>query len=358
MIKDLDIQVIKHPLTFRNPAQTSRDVLLEKPTWFVVAQNAQGCVGIGECSLIPGLSPEHPLRAQRALNELASGNTLDPNKMTAQYPAVKFAAEMALVDLLGGGDRTLFPSPFTAGEALPINGLVWMDDFSAMLAQVESLLDQGFKTIKVKVGQHDFKGECEFLEAVRKLAPSSQFSLRLDANGAFDGDSFGAISKKLDRLSDFSPHSLEQPIRPGQWDRLAQICSSSPIPIALDEELIGVNDSKIRQGLLAWIKPAYIVLKPSLLGGFAESGDWIDCAREANVGWWITSALESNIGLNAIAQWTADALIDTPPEDRLPQGLGTGGLFTNNIPSPLCIADGTLRLLDNPQAWDTNTILK
>lgn len=337
-------------MTFRVPARTSRDVLSEKPTWFILARNKKGDVGIGECSLIPGLSPEHPIRAKKALAALAASRALDPNKMTAQYPAVKFAAEMALLDLLGGGSRTLFKGDFSEGGSMPINGLVWMDDFDAMSKQVERLVDGGFKTIKIKVGQHDFQRELEFLRTVRSLAPARDVTLRLDANGAFDADSHAQLIEKLEQLAQFDIHSLEQPIRPGKWDRMAAIVQGSPIPIALDEELIGINDSKIREGMLAWIKPAFVVLKPSLLGGFAESGDWVDSARSAGIGWWATSALESNIGLNAIAQWTDDVLMDVPVEDRLPQGLGTGGLFTNNIPAPLSIQNGALHC-DPSGAW-------
>jgi L-alanine-DL-glutamate epimerase-like enolase superfamily enzyme len=323
VITDLDIRIVKHPLTFRQPARTSRDVLSEKPTWFVVAKNRAGKMGIGECSLIPGLSPEHPVRAARALAELAAGNALDPNKMTAQYPAVKFAAEMALLDLLGGGRRTLFEGDFSEGKAaMPINGLVWMD---------------------------------EFLETGRRIAPASDFTLRLDANGAFDTETHGQVIEKLHRLARFEVHSLEQPIKPGKWDRMAAITQDSPVPIALDEELIGISDSKVREGMLAWIKPAFIVLKPSLLGGFSESGDWVDSARAAGIGWWATSALESNIGLNAIAQWTDDALLDVASADRLPQGLGTGGLFTNNISSPLAVENGELRI-DLERSWDLDSL--
>jgi o-succinylbenzoate synthase len=356
VITDLDIRIVKYPLTFRQPARTSRDVLSEKPTWFVVAKNRAGQTGIGECSLIPGLSPEHPVRAARALAELAAGNALDPNKMTAQYPAVKFAAEMALLDLLGGGRRTLFEGDFSEGKAaMPINGLVWMDEFDAMTGQVESLVERGFSTIKIKVGQHDFDRECAFLETVRSIAPASDFTLRLDANGAFHTETHGQVIEKLHRLARFDVHSLEQPIKPGKWDRMAAITQDSPVPIALDEELIGINDSKVREGMLAWIKPAFIVLKPSLLGGFSESGDWVDSARAAGIGWWATSALESNIGLNAIAQWTDDALLDVASADRLPQGLGTGGLFTNNISSPLAVENGELRI-DLERSWDLDSL--
>ena len=360
----LEIRIVERALQFKKPAGTSRGVLTEKPSFYVIARDLEedGRIGIGECSLIPGLSPESELRARIELKKLAASGTLDPKAMSLQYPAVRFAAEMALIDLLNEGDRTLFPGPFTEGRLVPINGLIWMGEPADMVAQAESLLERGFNTLKLKVGALDFEKELECLQAIRSMAPASEVTLRLDANGGLDDEDLSVTLGKLDRLSTFDIHSMEQPIRPGQWKKMQKVCIGSPIPIALDEELIGVHDTDLRRNLLHIIKPHFIILKPSLIGGLVEANHWIDLAAEVEAGWWATSALESNIGLNAIAQWAADAIADDP--HPMPQGLGTGNLFTNNLPSPLVVADGNLRM-DTPKAqangklqtWDLSSIL-
>lgn len=360
----LDIRIVERALQFKNPAGTSRGVLTEKPSFYVVARDLDedGRVGIGECSLIPGLSPESAQRARMELKKLAASGSLDPKAMSLQYPAVKFAAETALIDLLNEGDRTLFPGPFTEGSPVPINGLVWMAEPEDMIAQVESLLNRGFDTLKLKVGALDFEREMECLRTIRDMAPANRITLRLDANGGLDDDDISVILKKLERLSALDIHSMEQPIRPGQWKKLQAVCSDSPIPIALDEELIGVNDTALRRNLLQMVKPAFVILKPSLIGGLLEANHWIDLATEVGAGWWATSALESNVGLNAIAQWAADATDDEA--QPMPQGLGTGSLFSNNLPSPLVVSNGEIRL-DQPKAqangslrtWDLSALL-
>ena len=360
----LEITVVERTLQFKKPAGTSRGMLTEKPSFFVVARDLEedGRIGIGECSLIPGLSPESAPRARLELKKLAASGTLDPKAMSLQYPALKFAAETALIDLLNEGDRILFPGPFTQGQPVPINGLIWMGDVADMVAQAESLLERGFDTLKMKVGALDFEHELECLEAIRAIAPARDVTLRLDANGGLDDEDLSVTLGKLERLATFDIHSMEQPIRPGQWKKMQALCIGSDIPIALDEELIGVHDTDLRRNLLHIVKPHYIILKPSLIGGFVEANHWIDLATEVEAGWWATSALESNIGLNAIAQWAADAISEDPRP--LPQGLGTGSLFVDNIPSPLVVSGGTLSM-DHPAArangklhtWDLSSIL-
>ncbi|MDA8695489.1 o-succinylbenzoate synthase [Flavobacteriales bacterium] len=363
-MRGFDIRIVERTLQFKQPAGTSRGVLTDKPTFFVVAQDVDedGRIGIGECSLIPGLSPESVPRAKMELKKLAASGTLDPKAMSLQYPAVRFAAETALIDLLNDGDRTLFPGPFTEGQPVPINGLIWMGDQDSMVHQAAALIERGFDTLKLKVGALDFEQELECLSAIRALAPSGEVTLRLDANGGLDCDDTTVTLRKLERLAAFDIHSMEQPVRPGQWKKMQTICSDSAIPIALDEELIGVHDTTLRRNMLHVIQPAFVILKPSLIGGLVEANHWIDLAAEVGAQWWATSALESNIGLNAIAQWAADATLEEAT--KIPQGLGTGSLFSENIPSPLVVEGGTLRMAQSgsganpgPHTWDITSIL-
>jgi o-succinylbenzoate synthase len=360
----LDISIVERSLQFKTPAGTSRGALTEKPSFYVVARDLEedGRLGIGECSLIPGLSPESAPRARMELKRLAASGSLNPKAMSLQYPAVKFAAETALIDLLNEGTRTLFPGPFTEGQPTPINGLIWMGDPEDMVAQAASLLDRGFDTLKMKVGALDFERECECIAAIRSLAPADRIVLRLDANGGLDDADPNVTLKKLERLSAFDIHSMEQPIRAGQWKKMAAICKDSPIPVALDEELIGISDTTLRRNMLHVIQPDYVILKPSLLGGFVESNHWMDLAKEVGANWWATSALESNIGLNAIAQWASDAVAEE--KAPMPQGLGTGSLFTNNLSSPLVVERGTIRMNmsaetdhAHPNVWNLTEIL-
>lgn len=283
--------------------------------------------GIGEAAPLTGLSRDDRPDFESRLTELCALPITEPLlESLIEYPSIRFALETAIADLCNSCCRTPYPSLWTKGEStITINGLVWMGDEALMMQRMEQKVSDGFRCIKIKIGGIDFKRELHILKSLRNIAPQAE--LRLDANGAFSPSD---ALHRLDELAKFDIHSIEQPIRAGQRDSLRQICSHSPIPIALDEELIQFRSADSE--FLADIKPAYIILKPTLLGGIEASQQWIDAADELGIGWWITSALESNIGLNAIAQWCA-AL-----SPSLPQGLGTGQLFTNNIPSPLSLS--------------------
>jgi len=259
-----------------------------------------------------------------------------------EFPSIQFGLEQALLSVDSRDKFDLFPSAFSRGEdSIPINGLIWMGEEDFMLRQIEDKLSQGFRTLKMKIGAIDFETELKILNSIRQRFTPEQVELRVDANGAFTPEE---AMKKLELLSKYELHSIEQPIRAGQWSAMSALCAKSPIPIALDEELIGLIDPLIKKDMLSSIRPQYIILKPSLIGGFNGSKEWIAFAEDDNIGWWITSALESNIGLNAIAQFT---FLQNNP---MPQGLGTGGLFTNNLASPLRVEKGTL-LIDKDEKW-------
>lgn len=352
----MEIHVVYHPLHFKRPARTSRDVLVRKPSWFLCAKDALGQWGIGECSLIPGLSPESESDAVRALEAIAHDGILDPELVSGAFPAVRFAVEMAALDLRHGGKRVVVPSPFCSeSKPLPINGLIWMDEPEVMLQQAKDLIERGFHTLKIKVGTMPFDAEWAWLKALRTMAPESEgYVLRLDANGAFSRDEVGWTPlQKLERLSQLGFHSIEQPLVPSDRLGLAEMCAKSPIPIALDESLIGVYGHE-QEKLLQELQPAYLVLKPSLLGGLDRSESWIRKSAEQGVGWWATSALESNIGLNAIAQWSSSHFMDNALP--LPQGLGTGSLYTNNIESPLDVKEGAISL-DPHGTWNLQYLM-
>ncbi len=306
--------------------------------------HAHGKTGIGECSILEGLSPDDPQRIEAVLSSLCSaleaGNTLPDLTV---WPAIQMGLETALCSLEGTHSFSLYPSKFTQGKgAIPINGLVWMGSFESMNTQIRNLLKAGYNCIKLKIGALDFERELDLLAQLRKEFTEKEIILRVDANGAFQPDE---ALEKLKRLSEFEVHSIEQPIGINQWQKMADLCSKTPVPIALDEELIGPHTAESKQQLLEEIKPQFIILKPSLLGGFKEADQWIQYADNLAIGWWITSALESNIGLNAIAQWTYLKEVSGH------QGLGTGSLFTNNISSPLRIKKGCL-MLDNSLHWE------
>jgi len=320
----------KHALQFKRPAKTSRDTLYQKPTWYIKAIDASGNVGYGEVSIIEGLSLETESSIQQALELLiqASLSTLD------QLPALRFAIETALSDMQTETFAHHFDSSFlSSGKGIPINGLVWMGDKDFMFEQIKQKLELGFDCIKLKVGGIDFEEELQLLKYIRKEHSQSEIELRLDANGAF---TYENALERLKQLSDFSIHSIEQPIRQGQIQAMAHLCRESPIPIALDEELIAVHDPSQQEKLLAAIRPAYLILKPSLLGGWQNCDRWIEIGEAMGINYWATSALESNIGLNAIAQWIG------AKSPSLWQGLGTGGLYHNNIATPLEIKEGRL----------------
>lgn len=343
---------IPRPLVFKRPAGTSRGVLRTKPSWYLIVQHDEdnGPRGIGECSIIPGLSPEDPKTIDKELHTLCGNINEYPQwlaKRGALFPAIRFALEIALNDLALGGNRVLFRDDFTAGKkGIPINGLIWMGEPDFMKQQIREKLGAGFSCIKIKIGAIDFGEELALLKMIRREYGPETIEIRVDANGAF---SPGEALEKLNRLSEFLLHSIEQPIRQGLTEAMASLCATSPLPIALDEELIGISDPEARRNLLKTIRPQYIILKPSMLGGLRAASEWAALADDLNIGWWVTSALESNIGLNAIAQWTYQNTTN------MPQGLGTGQLYTNNIPSPLVIEKG--QLFHHPQlGWDLKAL--
>jgi len=345
MAGPMKARAVKHTLLFKRPSGTSRGVLTEKDTYFLILE-ANGKQGIGECGLLKGLSiddvPEYEAILEELCNQL-NNNTLD-STLIKNFPSLQMGLEMAQESLQADSPFLLYPSDFTKSiSPIPINGLVWMGKFDFMQAQIEEKLTQGFRCVKLKIGALDFSKELLLLEQIRKHFTAQQIEIRVDANGAFSSES---ALDKLKILTQFELHSIEQPIAAGQHEQMRVLCEQSPLSIALDEELIGVSSMQ-KEALLDKIRPQYIILKPSLLGGFAASLEWIQLAEARQIGWWVTSALESNIGLNAIAQWTATLTTDRP------QGLGTGGLYTNNIPSPLVVENGYLRY-DSRQQWQFN----
>jgi o-succinylbenzoate synthase len=343
-----------HPYTlrFKQPAATSRGLLRERAVWFVEARDESGVSGWGECGPIPGLSADDRPDFGEVIREQLSviGYWLlgigEPAPRAADYPitdnqypitslpSLAFGVETALRDLAGGGTGLLWPSPFARGEAgLPTHGLLWMDDAAGILRQAETKLAAGFTVLKLKVGALPFDEEVALLAALRRRAPDVE--LRLDANGAFAPQE---ALDRLDRLRPFDVAFLEQPIRAGQPDALAELCAASPVPIALDEELIGVSAADARE-LLARVRPHGIVVKPALLGGFAAAEAWIAAAEGLGVRWWANSLLESNVGLNALCQWVAAR--DPNPAGRV-HGLGTGALYANNTPAAVELRGATL----------------
>ena len=348
----LRLEYKKHVFKFKQPSGTSRGVLKQKTSYHLIVWNSENpeVKGYGECSTIKGLSPD-PWDDYEATLQKLQQDLQDPdywlNEGLLSFPSIRFGLEMALRDLQQGGKRILYDTDFTQGKSgIPINGLIWMGSPEFMQQQIETKIKQQYPCIKLKIGAIDFDKEMELLQGIRNHFGPDQIELRVDANGGFTP---GDALEKLKRLSDLNIHSIEQPIRQGQWDTLARLCEDSPLPIALDEELISHSDKETITTLLDHIQPQYVILKPSLLGGFGISENLIREAEQRNIGWWITSALEGNIGLNAIAQWTATCNITAT------QGLGTGGLFTNNIPSPLYIEHAQLHF-DPKNVWDLKTI--
>lgn len=339
----------KYTLHFKQPSGTSRGVLTHKESWFIFLEE-NGQTGLGECGLLRGLSIDDRADFEKKL-EWACQNINRGLGFLLQelieFPAIQFGLEQAFISLKNDDRMILFPSEFTEGKAsIPINGLVWMGDKAFMKKQVEEKLRQGFHCIKLKIGAIDFEEELSLLKHIRSNFTSQDIEIRVDANGAFTP---AEGLEKLKKLADFQLHSIEQPIKPGQWQEMARLCEASPLPIALDEELIGVFDVTKRQQLLQMVQPKYLILKPSLLGGIKNCEEWIALARELNIQWWVTSALESNVGLNAIAQWTYTL------QNPLPQGLGTGALYTNNVDCPLTVQNGRLYYEMNKQ-WNFNNI--
>ena len=334
-------------LNFKQPSGTSRGVMTTKETWFIKLEN-QGKTGVGECGILRGLSIDDRPDFEAKLKWVCDNIEFGLEKLLKElieFPSIQFGLETAFKSLESEDQFQLFPSEFTKGnDSIPINGLVWMGSEAFMRTQIKEKIESGFDCIKLKIGAIDFKTELEILKSIRKEFSVSDIELRVDANGAFSP--VDAL-EKLKRLSEYHIHSIEQPIKPKQFEAMAQLCKETPLPIALDEELIGVFSTEAKQKLLKTIKPQYIILKPSLVGGFAGSQQWINIAESLNIKWWITSALESNVGLNAISQWTYTL------NSKMPQGLGTGSLFTNNFPSPLKVKNGTLHY-DIKQNWKFN----
>lgn len=341
----------KYRLVFKKPARTSRGALLTRDVFFLRLKSEKPeRLGLGECGPLPGLSvddrPDFEATVAEVCHALNRGASADDLDLT-DFPALAFGLEMALLDWRGGGRRRLYQNAFSLGQAtLPTHGLVWMADPVELRCQIEQKVAQGFTCLKLKVGALAFETECQLLADIRRTYPADRIQLRLDANGAFTPEN---VLERLTALAAFDIFAIEQPLKPGQRAALANLCRHSPIPIALDEELIGIHRRAEKKALLEQIRPDYIVLKPSLLGGFAAAEAWIELAEPLGVGWWVNSMLESNIGLNAICQWVGSLKTD------LTQGLGTGQLYTNNIPAPLHVAGAGLRY-DPGGVWDISAI--
>lgn len=319
-----------YSLDFITPGGTSRGILHKKDTYFLKiwdeANPAQ--YGIGECALFKGLSAEDNDTYESKLAELCDNIEADTATDLSEYSSILFGFETAILDYTHGCQRICFPSPFTEGKTrVLINGLVWMGSKDEMIRRIDAKIEAGFRTIKLKIGAIDFDSEVEMIRHIRNRYSRETLEIRVDANGGFTPEN---ALERLNVISKFGIHSIEQPIKAGQWGKMALICKGSPIPVALDEELIGITNPLTMMELLKAIAPHYIILKPSLMGGFSGSTEWLRMAAQFNIGGWITSALESDIGLNAIAQWVSTLDV------KIPQGLGTGQLFSNNIPSPLC----------------------
>ncbi len=333
-------QFEKITLKFKRPGGTSRGILKEKNSWILtlwLEDNPQ-VKGYGEASIIENLSPDWPLDYEVKIEEVAQNINQYIGDLTLldAYPSIQLAIETALNDLKSNKPYQIFkPESSDSKNSIPINGLIWMGDESFMIEQIEEKIAQKFNCIKLKIGAIDFETELKILQHIRKRFDRDQIELRVDANGAFKPQE---ALHKLRQLSEFDIHSIEQPIQPKQPQAMAELCKVTPVPIALDEELIGITGYETKVSLLKTICPQYIILKPSLIGGFKGTDEWIAIADSLNIRWWITSALEANIGLNAIAQYTLTK------NNPLHQGLGTGSLFTNNIEPFLTIKDGHLIL--------------
>lgn len=339
---------IEHALQARFPLGTSKGTLHQRTVWYLLAWDDQrpDVVGIGEAAPFPGHSLEFPAEVRTKLVELCLHTHDWQQRLCSDLiavPSVRAAVEQCLRDLEVGGTKELFPSEFTLGRrGIPINGLVWMGDKATMRDRIRSILANGYRVVKLKIGALDWAEEHALLKEVRNTFPARELELRVDANGAFDART---VMPVLQQLADLEVQSIEQPIAAGRYELMADLCATSPVPIALDEDLIGLHQHDARTALLDAVKPHHIVIKPSLVGGWQATQEWITLATARGMGWWITSALESSIGLNAIAQFTA-----TLPFDRA-QGLGTGGVYLNNIAAPLEVAHGALHFRPE-HAWD------
>jgi o-succinylbenzoate synthase len=344
----------KKVFRFNFEARTSRGVMKDKTSWFIKIwdDGNPGIMGIGECGPLPGLSPDAVPGFESILKEVLAHvprslsltdsplQTL-PNFVPPNFPSITFGMETALLDLMHGGKRIIFDNDFIRGKGIPINGLVWMGDLAFMMSQIDQKIEQGFQCIKLKVGSLDFDRECEILAYIRERYRDQNISIRLDANGAFK---VGEALSKLKMLATFKVHSIEQPVPPNCLE-MAELCRQSPIPVSLDEELIGTENQDEKFKMLSRIMPQFITLKPTLHGGVSGCAAWIEVAERLGIGWWITSALESNIGLNAICQFTGNY------DNTIHQGLGTGAIYQNNFDSPLYVQDGQIFITPS-WPWD------
>lgn len=338
----LKADIFYHNLNFIKPGETSRGILKTKPTWFIKVfdQINKTQFGLGECGPIQGLSLESIDQMINKLNEVKKNINDLSNIDLSLFPSINFGLETALLDLKNGGKKVIFKNSFYDGYPIKINGLIWMGIKDFMINQINSKISDGYSCLKLKIGSIDFNEELSIIKSIRERFSSEVLEIRVDANGAFKSKN---VLNKLELLSKLKIHSIEQPIGTNQWKELKEICKKTPLPIALDEELIYINDKK--EEFINYIKPQYLVLKPTLIGGLEKTNKWINIAENNNIGWWITSALESNIGLNAIAQFCGNYKL------KLPQGLGTGQLFSNNIESPLEIEGQELYFRKNKK-WD------
>lgn len=334
-------------LEFKRPSGTSRGILTQKETWFLILE-LNGKRGIGECGLLRSLSFDDRPDYEERLKWVCEHIHLGEERLWEELrdsPSIQFGLEMAFRSFEAATPFEIQPSAFTRGEkAIPINGLVWMGEKAFMKEQIVEKISQGFQCIKLKIGAIDFDTELELLKFIRKEFSSEEIEIRVDANGAFAPSE---ALEKLKQLSQYELHSIEQPIKQGQLSEMASLCKETPLPIALDEELIGALDVTSKLEILQTIQPQYVIFKPSLIGGYKGTIEWLEIAESLNIGWWITSALESNVGLNAIAQFTYGL------GNEMPQGLGTGSLYTNNFSSPLEVRQGHLHY--NPELnWNFN----
>jgi O-succinylbenzoate synthase len=342
----------KKILSLIKPAKTSRGILSRKPSWYICLRDdeAKEIEGIGECTIFPGLSGETEKMVDQKIEEVCkiiNSKGLDSIPDLALFPSLSFGLETALIDLKTGGKRILFPTAFTEGRFfIRINGLIWMGPVEYLSKQVNEKLDQGFGCLKLKIGSLRKEDELSLLQSIRSRFDARKLELRVDANGAY---SYDEALETMKKLADLEVHSIEQPMKPGTWEKMARLCMNAPIPVALDEELLGKYNPEEKKLLISAIRPQYLVLKPGLLGGFQQANEYITLAKQENLGWWITSALESNIGLNAIAQWAYTY------NNSSVQGLGTGKLYRQNVICPLSLEGD--RLFYRPgKAWDMSFI--
>jgi O-succinylbenzoate synthase len=348
----------KKVFQFNFKARTSRGLMKDKTSWFIrlLDDQNENIVGVGECAPLPGLSkdfsPEYEAVLASVLEKISQMKISNAelqvslsNIVPPDFSSIIFGLETASLDLQNGGSRLIFKNAFQEGNKIPINGLVWMGDMDFMMTQINQKISQGFRCIKLKVGGLDFDRECDILNYIRKRYFRENITIRLDANGAFKIDD---VLFRLEELAKFNIHSIEQPIKPG-LPEMEELCRKSPIPVAFDEELIGVSLSDAKKNLLNKLKPQFIVLKPMLHGGLKSCEEWIDIAESLQISWWITSSLESNIGLNAICQFTANY------ESGIHQGLGTGSIYQNNFESPIVVENGAI--FYNPAlAWNLSEL--